>query len=348
MTRLDRIREKMQENSWDSLILTSPANRYYVSGFSGSAGIVLITADNQYVLVDGRYTLQAKKETKGFEIVECKSNFIKGLNSFPINRLGFEADTLSFNDYKLMKETLPDSLFHDCSRMLQGLRMIKDQAEIERIRGSIALADHAFNHICSFIKEGVTEHELAIELEFFMRSQGASALSFETIAASGIRGAMPHGAPTDKKLEKGDFVVMDYGCILDGYCSDITRTIVIGEASEQQRMLYNTILKAQNEAICAVKDGVPASDVDEIARNVMGEYEKYFTHALGHGLGIEVHEEPRLSKISNTILEENMVVTIEPGIYISDLGGIRIEDLVVVTKEGCENLTKSIKELMIV
>lgn len=347
MTKLERIRKKMKENGWDSLLITSGANRYYISGFSGTTGIVLLTEDHQYIFVDGRYTLQAEQEAEGFTVVECKENLLKKLADHPLNHLGFEADVMSVNDYKLLKETLPNGMFHDCSKLLQSVKMIKDQDEIERIRKSMALADRAFHHICNSVKEGVREQEIAIELEYYMRSQGASALSFETIVASGIRSAMPHGTPTDKKLERGDFVVLDFGCILDGYCSDITRTLVVGEASKKQKEIYDTVLRAQQKAIDAVKDGVYARTIDEIAREGMGEYSKYFIHALGHGLGVEVHEEPRVSKISNTILQENMVITVEPGIYISDFGGVRIEDLLVVTKDGSENLTKSQKEMMI-
>jgi Xaa-Pro aminopeptidase len=226
--------------------------------------------------------------------------------------------------------------------------LVKTEKELEKMAKAADIADQAFHHIIGYIRPGVTERAVALELEIYMKKLGASALSFETIAASGVRSSMPHGIATDKIIEDGDFLTLDFGCVYDGYCSDMTRTVVVGKATQKQKKIYGVVLEAQIAALNAIREGINGIDVDKIARDVISSrgYGEYFGHGLGHGVGLEVHEEPRLSPTGTKKLLENMVVTDEPGIYIPGFGGVRIEDLIVVKKDGCEVLSKSPKQLI--
>jgi len=226
--------------------------------------------------------------------------------------------------------------------------MIKASWEIERISKAEAIGDMAFSHILGYIKEGVSERDIAAELEYFMKKQGAEKTSFDTIVISGKKTSMPHGTPDDKKIENGDFVTLDFGCVYEGYCSDMTRTVAVGKADERQKEIYNIVLEAQLTGLNAIKSGVVCKNADEMARNVIEKagYGKYFGHSLGHGVGLMIHELPNLSPKSEMMLEDNMVVSCEPGIYIPDFGGVRIEDLVVVSGEKCTILSKSQKNLI--
>jgi Xaa-Pro aminopeptidase len=232
---------------------------------------------------------------------------------------------------------------------IEELRRVKSEDEIALIAKAEAISDEAFSHVIKLIKPGMTELEIAMELEFQMRRAGASGVSFDTIVASGKRSSMPHGVATDKKVEIGDFITMDYGCIYQGYCSDITRTIALGQVDEKQETVYNLVRKAQEEALAAIKAGVTGKEVHMAAQNVFQDagYGAFFGHGLGHSVGLEIHEEPRFSPKAEDVMQENMVITVEPGLYLPNWGGVRIEDLVVIKKDGYINLTHSPKELII-
>ncbi|MGP1406292.1 M24 family metallopeptidase, partial [Filifactor alocis] len=228
------------------------------------------------------------------------------------------------------------------------LRAVKDEEEIDNLRQAAAIADKGFLHVLDIVKPGMTEKELALELEFFMRKQGASGLSFTTIVASGIRSSMPHGVASDKVIEKNDMLTLDFGCMYNGYCSDMTRTFVVGTADERQKELYNIVLETQLKVLEAIKPGARCKEIDALSREIIGGYGygEFYGHGLGHGVGLEIHELPVLNGTSEFVLEENMVVTDEPGIYLPDFGGVRIEDTVLVTKDGYDLISRSTKEFI--
>ncbi len=350
--RLKKIRSIIKNIGADGVIIYSPENRRYLSGFTGSSGYVIISKDNAAFLTDFRYTKQAELECKGYEIIECKNPFenyiadiIKGYN---IKKLAYEDSFMTMDFYEKLKNKLDGSEFIPLKEQTGFIRIIKDEEELEYIKKAAEIADKAFDHILTVIKPGITEIDVSLELEFFMRRNGASKLSFDSIVASGWRSSLPHGIATNKEIHSGDLLTMDYGCVYNGYCSDMTRTVVVGKANEEQRKIYDIVLKAQTEALIHIKPGVLGKDVDKIARDIITDagYGDYFGHGLGHGVGLAVHEEPRLSTAGDTPLEVNMVVTDEPGVYIPDFGGVRIEDLIVVGRDGPIVYSKSTKELI--
>ena len=262
--------------------------------------------------------------------------------------LGFESRAISHEQFLRYVEVLEVEL-QRTTDLIEGLRVIKEQEEIEKIRKAVEITDAAFAHILDFIKPGVTEREIALELEFYQKRMGGEKNAFDFIVASGQRSALPHGVASEKVIEKGDFVTLDFGVFYQGYCSDLTRTVVVGEPDEKQREVYELVLKAQLAVIENVKAGMSCKEVDEIARGIIGDagYRENFGHGLGHGIGLEIHEGPRVSFTSETILQTGMVMTNEPGIYIPGWGGVRIEDDLLITEEGCEVLNKAPKELII-
>lgn len=350
MSRLERIRNKMKERKMDGILISKPENRYYFSQFTGSSGYVLITEDEQYFITDFRYKEQAAQQCKEYEIKihnsELKVNDI--INSFQLKSLGFEDTYVTVKEFQNMVKNFKEIELKPLGTMIEEIRQIKSDNEIELIKKAAQIADKAFDHILEIIRPGMTEKEVALELEFFMKRNGAAALSFESIVASGWRSALPHGVASDKVIEKGDFVTMDYGCVYNGYCSDMTRTIVMGSASKKQKEVYNTVLKAQEEALKIFKAGIKGKEADKVARDIIeaAGYGDYFGHGLGHGLGLEVHEDPRVSPQGESLLQPNHVVTDEPGIYIPEFGGVRIEDLIYITETGCIRLSTSTKELI--
>jgi Xaa-Pro aminopeptidase len=293
---------------------------------------------------------QASQQCKGFEIIEHNNekSIYQIINSLGIKQLSFEEDFVTYGQYKELEDKLTGISLSPLNGIVNKLRRYKDSEELSIIEKAAIITDEAFGYIIEYIKPGISEKEISFELENCMRKKGASGTSFNIIVASGIRSAMPHGVASDKLVEKGDFITMDFGCVYQGYCSDMTRTIVIGKATEKQREIYNIVLEAQQKALEAIKPGISTKEVDRVARNVISTYGygKYFGHGLGHGVGLEIHEEPRLSPLGKDILEAGMVITNEPGIYIPDFGGVRIEDLVVVTHDGNKVLSKSPKQLI--
>lgn len=348
MNRIERLRAAMTE--CDGYYITSGANIFYYSGFTSADAALVITNDRLCLITDSRYLVQAKKQAADFEIIDIKKGLKDILSDIKAERIGFEEEYLTVSRLERLKAAAGERTFFAAGAAISTPRQIKEPGEIEKIRAAEALGDETFSHLLRVVHAGMTELEVAFEIEMFMRKKGASGVSFETIVASGLRSVMPHGVASHKVIEKGDFLTLDFGCVLDGYCSDMTRTVVVGEANSRQREIYSVVLAAQQAALNYVRDGVACSEVDAVARKVIADagYGQYFAHSLGHGLGLEIHENPNFSPKSNEIAVSGHVITVEPGIYIEGFGGVRIEDLVAITPEKVVNLTKSEKEFIII
>ncbi|HLQ71373.1 MAG TPA: Xaa-Pro peptidase family protein [Bacillota bacterium] len=351
MDKLTRLRTKLDENNLDGILITSPFNRRYISSFTGTAGAVLVSHNDAQFITDFRYIEQATEQAEGFKIIEHKQaiheEVSKQLKTMNIKRLGFEKDHTTFSTYEKYKDTFSAELV-PVSGLIESLRLIKTEEELKIMKEAANIADAAFKHIQGYIKPGVKEIDISNELEFFMRRQGATSSSFDTIVASGYRSALPHGVASNKEIQSGELVTMDYGALYNGYCSDTTRTVAVGEISDELRTIYETVLEAQKRGVNGIKPGMTGKEADALTRDhITGKgYGKYFGHSTGHGVGLEVHESPSLSHKSDTVLEPGMVVTVEPGIYIPNVGGCRIEDDLVITEKGNERLTKADKELI--
>jgi len=349
--RIEQVRARFAEEGIEALVVTGAANRRYLSGFTGSAGTLLITPAEALLLTDFRYVEQATMQAPDFQVVrydDLYKTLGERLQPFAGRRVGFEAEHVTVAQMEKLREAA--SVEWVPTRMLvEKVRAIKDASELALIQAAVDLADRCFEHILPQLKPGVTEREIAWRMEKFMRENGADGLAFQTIVASGPNGALPHARPTDRPLAAGEFVTLDFGCVWKGYCSDITRTVFLGEPTAKHRELYELVLRAQKAGIAAVRPGRSGREVDAVSREIIAQagYGDAFGHGLGHGLGLEVHEEiPRLSTRSETVLAPGMVTSVEPGVYLPGWGGIRIEDLVVVTEDGCQILTKSHKELV--
>lgn len=343
------INDILKSKNLEAIVITSPENLLYYSGFSGGEGVLVLSVEKNTLIVDGRYTIQAKQQACGFDVVEYKTSPYSVVADMRFDKIGFEDKKISYNSFKEMNRAMPAVTMIGVSDMLSEIRMVKNAEEIKNIKTAEKIGDMAFEHILPFIKTGVTEREIALELEFFMRKNGASSTSFQTIAAVGKRTALPHAEVTDEKVYDGCFVLMDFGCVYNGYCSDMTRTVAVGSADDKMKNIYSTVLDAQKAAISVLKPGVSCKDADAAARNVIASagFGGCFNHSLGHGVGLEIHELPNLSPRSPHTLKAGNVVTCEPGIYIEDFGGLRIEDLLLITDSGYENLTNSPKDLII-
>jgi Xaa-Pro aminopeptidase len=352
MEKLAKLRTSFSTAGIDGLLITSTYNRRYMSNFTGTSGVVLISADKAQFITDFRYVEQAAKQCTGFEIIQhlgtIPDEVAKQAENMGIKRLGFEADDLTFSAYKTYEKAIKAELV-PVSGLIEKLRLIKTDAEIKILKEAAEIADAAFTHILNFIRPGKTELEVSNELEFFMRKAGATSSSFDTIVASGLRSALPHGVATDKVIEKGDFVTLDYGAYYKGYVSDITRTVAVGEPDAKLKEIYEIVFEAQARGMAGFKPGMTGKEADALTRDFITEkgYGEYFGHSTGHGIGLEVHEGPALSFRSDIVLEPGMVVTCEPGIYIPGLGGVRIEDDTRITSDHNEALTHSAKELII-
>ncbi|SMB94771.1 Xaa-Pro aminopeptidase [Desulfonispora thiosulfatigenes DSM 11270] len=351
--RIAAFRRLLEKQGLDSFIVLNPANRFYLSGFKGTAGVLLITLKECFLITDFRYIEQAKQEASSYQVIKYELSINATVNEIAqklhIKKMGFEEDYITYSQYNNLHNELIQISLIATNQVTEEIRMIKDNEEINNIRKAAAIADEAFTHILNIIAPGKKETEIGLELEYYMLSKGASKTSFQTIVASGVRSALPHGTATEKIIEKGDFVTMDFGCIYNQYCSDMTRTIVVGTPSTKQKEIYNIVLKAQDLALEALKANCKTKDIDALSRGYIHEkgYGDNFGHGLGHSLGLDVHEKPSLSPKDSNILKNNMIVTVEPGIYIPGWGGVRIEDLVVVNETGIENLTHSPKDLII-
>lgn len=348
----NKISEIMRQYAVDGLLISNGCNMRYLSDFTGGAGYLFISEDRKVIITDFRYVSQAEREANEYEVFEIDGSYEEAINLLikeeNIETLGFEAQDILFKNYERLRDNLEVKRLVAIRDEISLLRAIKEPWELERIAQAQKIGDYAFQKILGQIKPGMTELEVAALIEFYMKSNGAENLSFDTIVASGVNSALPHAVPSNKRIEMGDFVTMDFGCVYQGYCSDMTRTIVVGKASVEQKQLYQLVLDAQTAALDFLKAGYTGSEIDNVARKMIYDagYEGCFGHGLGHSVGLNVHENPRLSPKENRIIEENMVVTIEPGIYVKDFGGVRIEDLVRVTQAGAANYTSSDKQLI--
>lgn len=331
-----------------AFVVENPLNLRYITNSDITEAVLILTKEKSVFLTDSRYIESAQNQIGGgIEVVllTSRAEQLKQLLSGMTVYLETEFQTIS--SAKVYPNVADSNLL---DKILGEARSVKSAEEIELIKKAQSLTDGAFAHVCGFIKEGITEKELALEIEWFMRKGGAAAVSFDLIAISGKKTSLPHGIPSDKKIEAGDFITMDIGCKVGGYCSDMTRTVAIGKADDKMKEIYSIVLSAQSAALAAVCAGAAASDVDKAARDIITQagYGACFGHGTGHGVGLYIHELPTVSYRSKAVLKPGNVITIEPGIYLPGQFGVRIEDMVVVTESGCDNLTKSPKELIII
>ncbi|MET3290753.1 UNVERIFIED_CONTAM: Xaa-Pro aminopeptidase [Brevibacillus sp. OAP136] len=354
MEKLTKLREHFATMGIDALLVTNGQNRRYLTGFTGSAGIVLITKTEAFLFVDFRYVEQAHAQAKGYTIEylvakeDVYREVARRVEELGIKALGFEQSQLSFELYNKYADTVRTELI-PLSGAVERLRMIKDSAELALIRKAAEISDAAFSHITGFIRPGVTELDVANELEFTMRKLGASSSAFDIIIASGARSALPHGVASSKVIEKGDMVTLDFGAYYQGYRSDMTRTLAVGEPREELKNIYIIVLEALERGLAGIKPGITGREADAFTRDFItqkGFGDKY-GHGSGHGIGLDIHEEPFMSTKCDVVLEQGMVLTVEPGIYLPGIGGVRIEDDIVLTEYGNERLTSSPKELLI-
>ncbi len=349
-----RLASKLSDKKHAALI-TSDINRKYMTGFKSSAGVVLITKEASYFLVDFRYYDKARQKVTDCEVLlskEPRKQLMELLVQHGISDVSIESGEMtvqSLNDYKERFAFVKFDSSDFLSDTIANMRVIKTKAEIEKIVKAQRIAEKAYLRLLHDLRAGQTEKHVAALLEYYMSEYGSQGVSFDTIAASGVNSASPHAVPTDKKIEDGDFLTLDFGAVYDGYHSDMTRTIAIGHATEEMKNMYSAVLYANIDAHKAVKAGINAKLADSVARSTLDAwgYGEYFGHSLGHGVGLEIHEPPYASPNSSNTLKEGMLLTIEPGAYISGKYGVRTEDMVVVTKDGCINLTNTSKELFI-
>lgn len=349
--------KKIIENSnVDAVLITDMYNLRYFTGFTGTTGMALATKEGNFFFSDFRYKEQATKqvEEKGFKFVEVGRNSLDKvkeiIDKFGIKKVGFEDLNMTFNYYKKIEELFKVELLA-LGSALSNQRLIKKDYEIENIKKATEISDIAFAETIKIVKAGMSEKEVAAHLEYIQRKLGAEDRSFNTIVASGYRSALPHGVASDKKIGNNELVTTDFGAYYNGYVSDVTRTFFVGDKIEdKQREIYNIVLEANLLAIKHVKAGMKGSELDKIARDyIAGKgYGDNFGHGLGHGIGLEIHEAPTVSPLGDIVLVENMLITIEPGIYIEGYGGVRIEDDVIVKKDGCVVLNKTSKELLMI
>jgi Xaa-Pro aminopeptidase len=347
-------RKNLLSERVDGVLFSSLENIRYLCGFTGSDGALILTSDQSYFLTDSRYWTQADGEVKGSRIVHYKKKLdgiLSLLLDLKLKAVGFESPSFPFSLYQSLSEKFAQqATLLPLEKELKNMRAVKDAKELALIRRAGDIASDAFLHITEKIQEGVPEREIALEMEFFMKRNGADALAFDIIVASGKRSALPHGKAGTKQIEKGDFILVDYGAVYQGYHSDETCTVVLGSPTQEQEKIYRIVKEAHDKAVERVRPGVPIQEVDRAARDHIRQsgYGDYFGHGLGHGVGLAVHEDPAVNSENQDLIQEGMVFTIEPGIYLPDWGGVRIEDMVRVTSKGAEILTRLPKELRVI
>jgi Xaa-Pro aminopeptidase len=355
--RLKRLQQTLSLQKLDGLLISHLPNIHYLCGFTGSSAILLITQRKPVFFTDGRYTTQARDEVIGARIVISRKAVLAAAGEWlgahrkqlGKGRIGIEAEHMTVSDRARVSALLPSGIqLKPAPTMVEQARMAKDKDEIARLRAAVILGASLFNVALEAIRPGAREVEVAAKMEYQARRSGADQMSFETIIASGERSALPHGRASEAVIPNDGFVVCDFGVILTGYCSDMTRTVYVGRPPEEACRLYQAVLAAQQAAVEAVKPGVSTGEIDQVARKVLQKqgFGRYFTHSTGHGVGLEIHEAPRVATGQNEILRPGMVITIEPGAYIPGKWGARIEDMVVVTESGCEVLTPTSKDLI--
>jgi len=350
-SRLAKLREALVANSLDAIVITQPENRRYISGFTGSSALLLVSTEHALLATDFRYYEQVGKQSPDFRLIKVESNEIGPIlnnmvQEIQATRVGFECQHVTVDTHKQWADAAEGFELVPSKEIVETIRATKDTNELATIRRAVALSDGAIHHIGDVIRPGMTEKEIAWEMESYMRTHGADQIAFPIIAAAGPNGAMPHAVPSDRAILAGEPIVMDLGARVDGYNSDLTRTICIGEPDDKYREVYDIVLKAQLAAEKAIRPRMQGKEADAVARKVISEagYGEYFGHGLGHGVGLAVHEKPNAGKTSEDVLRPGSVVTVEPGIYIPGWGGIRIEDMVVVTDNGVEVLSQATKD----
>ena len=349
--RLERFDAKLAQSGLDALLVTGQKNIYYLTDFWGTNATVFITKNRRLFLTDSRYTLIAKQSVHGFDIIESKDplkDIVKIIEADKLETIGFD-NQVSFAYYQGLQAIFEGYTLSPQSNVMEELRMIKDEKELATIRKACSISDRAFTDVLDFIKPGqTTELQVANFLDFRMREYGASGISFESIIASGYRSAMPHGVASEKVIQSGETLTMDFGCYYNHYVSDMTRTIHIGDTTDEEREIYDIVLRSNQALIDAAKAGMTRRDYDKVARDVIIEagYGDHFTHGIGHGIGLDIHEIPYFGNSDETI-EAGMVLTDEPGVYLADKYGVRIEDDIIITENGCELITLAPKELIV-
>ena len=353
MNHIKQIAARLEEYGLDAMLVTSPAGERYTVGFHGE-GLALVTREDCWYFTDSRYIEAANRDISGVHI-DCVSRgrshralAAQVVRELGLEQVGFESDTMSVDLLEACRKDLPCNLTA-APELIRNLRAAKDGEELDRMRRAQTIADRAFTNILDFIRPGVTEREVAARLVYELMLLGAERPSFDPIVAAGANGSMPHAVPGDTVLEPGMFITMDFGGIWHGYCADMTRTVALGQPTQEMRRVYDTVLEAQLAGLAAVRAGVPGCEVDRAARSVIEQagYGEYFGHALGHSLGLEVHESPNFSPAEQTVMPVGAVVSCEPGIYLPGRFGVRIEDVVILREDGCENITAAPKELLV-
>lgn len=347
MNRIDRLRERMAQKNLDALLVTTPENRRYLSGFAGSAGWLVVTARGVALATDGRYWTTVEENCPQLELLKFHAPRDQRLGVVVrpwlngTRKLGFESRNLTVADLEDLRGDFEGIELEPTQELVEDLRQVKEPEELDKLRHAAAIADRAFQTALKILEPGVRESDLCAELEYQLQKEGARKPSFDSIVASGPNGAYPHAGVTDRPIQEGELITMDFGALCDGYNSDITRTVWLGELPAEQEKIYRTVREAQSKALRNVKPGKTTGFVDEVARYVINRagYGEAFSHGLGHGLGLAVHELPRMRPGGETVLEPGMVVTVEPGIYLPGVGGCRVEDSVIVTEDGFEYLT---------
>lgn len=349
--RIEKIRALLFKDSLDAILITNRENRRYLTGFTGSDGKLLITSKKVFLFVDSRYCLQAEKEIAGLAVLCLTSDFINALikvsKEEKIKKLGFESNEITVQGYQKLEQSLSGVTLISTVEPIEDLRSIKDNEEVELIKQAQNITDRAFSHIIGYIKESISEKEIAWELESWMRLNGAEAIPFVPIVASGMNAAEPHHFSGDKRVKKGDMIILDFGAVVAGYSSDMTRTVFLGKPTARQKKIYEIVLSSQNSALKKLKAGIATKEIDGIARSVIENegFGEFFQHNLGHGVGLAVHEKPTLGPSSDSFLAEGMLCTIEPGIYLPGWGGVRIENLLLIKKDEALMLTHSPQEI---
>ncbi len=352
-SKIKQIMQRLKKNQ--AMLIKNDANRFYLTNFKSSAGNIVITKTKAAFFIDFRYFEMATATVSGLDVVLSKnfsSELLEFLEQNGVNELFLETDTVSLDEYSLLCKSLKNInvlLDDNLKNKILKMRAVKTEEEISNIKAAQKITDKTFSYILNYIKPGISEKEIMLNMEFYLRRLGSDGVSFDFIVASGKNSSQPHAVPTDKKIESGDFVTLDFGAVVNGYRSDMTRTVAVGHVSDEQKEVYNTVLQAQQAALNAIKSGKVCKSIDKIARDIIynAGYKNCFGHGLGHSVGIEIHESPCFNLRDTTKLKSGMVLTVEPGIYLENNFGVRIEDMVVVTDNGCINITQSDKKLIV-
>ena len=358
--RIEKIMNIAQEEGADAVLvfnheLSGQPGTKYLSDFSGTESVLLIAEKEKFIFTDGRYFSQAREECPDFELVPTGRYMFweeleKICRKLDLKKIVFDSTRTNYSQISRLKERMGNVSITGAENILQKIRVVKDETELEQIQKAVSISVKAFNELMPFIKGGVTENELSWKLEMLMRNNGAEKVSFDLIVASGPNGAKPHAKTSDRKIQKGELITFDFGCSFNGYVSDVARTVVVGQISDKLTEIYETVKVAQELGCKAVRAGIAGSEIDKICRDYITSkgYDKYFLHGTGHGVGMEVHELPYVSASNKEPLLENSVITVEPGIYIEGIGGVRIEDTIAVKKDGCINMSSGLSKELIV